>query len=162
MERGRKHLSRSKKKWWWENGKLSLPSPITTPVCFNKRKTCAVRWSSAQASQVIFTGSMSQCRISAVWRGSVYHTKYLCYLYGDKAAGSHLMYRGWLLQNTPDSSWLSLCLLSVYKPLLLSLSTFSDAVGQMWQCGTESQEPKCLGRCEGHGLSRVSSPLQGK
>lgn len=46
MERGRKHLSRSKKKWWWENGRLSLLSPITIPVCFNKRKTRAVGWSS--------------------------------------------------------------------------------------------------------------------
>lgn len=43
------------------------------------------------------TGSMLQCRSSAVWRGSVHHTKYLCYLSRDKAAGSHLMYRGWLL-----------------------------------------------------------------
>jgi hypothetical protein len=48
------------------------------------------------------------CHISAVWRGSVCNTEYLYYMCGNKAAGSHLTYHGWILPHT------SLCFINLY------------------------------------------------
>lgn len=162
MERDRQHPSRSEKKWWWGSERLSLPSPMTTPVWFNKERP--VQSDGPQLRHRRWYSQAACCNVAVVLCGeAVCTTQSTCATCPEtRLRGVIWCTVGDYCQNAPDSSWLSLCLLSVFKALLLSLSTLSDAVGQMWQCGTESQEPKCQGRCEGHGLSQVSSPLEGK